>query len=84
MNPRASYFAEESGGSSLAEFKMKVISEETWMNAARSGLRNPKEGASGVRVRNARLRCNSVPIEKFRRNPDERSNRKLIHYPNLS
>jgi hypothetical protein len=30
MNPRASFFAEEMGGRSLAEFKMKVISEETW------------------------------------------------------
>jgi hypothetical protein len=29
MNPRASFFAEETGGRSLAEFKMKVISEET-------------------------------------------------------
>jgi hypothetical protein len=34
--------AEETGGSDRAEFRMNVISEETWMKAARRGFRNPK------------------------------------------
>jgi len=42
MNPRTNLLAEETGGSSLAEFKMNVSSEEKWMNAASSGLKNPK------------------------------------------
>jgi hypothetical protein len=41
-SPRTKPRDEEIGGSSRAEFRMKVISEETWMNAVRSGFRNPK------------------------------------------
>ena len=41
-NPLTNFLDEEAGGSSRAEFRMKVISEETWMKAARRGFRNPK------------------------------------------
>ena len=41
-SPRTNLFVDETGGSNRAEFKMKAISEETCMNAANNGFRNPK------------------------------------------
>jgi hypothetical protein len=34
-NPLTNFLDEEAGGSSRAEFRMEVISEETWMKAAK-------------------------------------------------
>jgi len=41
-DPRASAPASDARGTSLAEFKMNAISDDTWMKATSSGLSRPK------------------------------------------